>query len=328
MRRLLPPVAGLVLVALLGACASPAPQSSAGAPPAAPRPVGVQDPAVIPSSTGGPAPTCNARASLRPAGALPDPGRMPAGSTMARIVEAGRLRVGVDQNTYLFGYRNPESGQIEGFDIDVAREMARAIFGDPDKIQLVAITSAQRIPAVNGGDATAPGVDLVADTMTMNCDRWQKVNFSSVYYEAGQRVLVNRDSTVTGIDDLGGKKVCAATGSTSIQNIAAAKSHPVAVAVADWTDCIVLLQQGQVQAMSTDDTILLGMAAQDPNLKVVGARFTEEPYGIAIGKAATDLTRFVNGVLERMRSDGRLAAINNRWLGAGAPPVPSATYQD
>ena len=319
---------GFALLALLGACANPGRPDLATAPPARPQPVGVQDPAKIPSGTGASGPSCDPRASLRPPATLPDPGQMPAGSPMQKIYQNGRLRVGVDQNTYLFGYRNPSTGQIEGFDIDVAREVARAIFGDPDKIQLVSVTSAQRIPFVNGADGNPAQVDLVADTMTMNCARWQQVNFSSVYYEAGQRVLVSIDSKVTGIDDLGGKKVCAADGSTSIQNIAAAKSHPIPVSVADWTDCIVLLQQGQVDAMSTDDTILLGMAAQDPNLRLVGARFTEEPYGLAMAKNAPDLARFVNGVLARMRADGTLAAINSRWLGAGAPPVPSATYRD
>src|SRR5262249_19747594 len=160
--------------------------------------------------------------------------------------------------------------------------------------------SAQRIPVVNDGT-----VDLVAHTMTINCARLQQVSFSTVYYEAGQRVLVNRTSTARGMADLGGKKVCAAAGSTSIQNIQAAAAKPVPVSVQDWTDCLVLLQQGQVEAASTDDTILLGMAQQDPNTQLVGPRFTSEPYGLAIAKSAPELLRFVNGVLDRMRADGR-----------------------
>ncbi len=310
------------MIALAGCSTARTPSPGASAFPAV-RPLGVQDPAVIPSSSAGPAQTCDPRASLRPAGSLPAPGQMPAGSTMARIQQSGLLRVGVDQNTFLFGYRNPATGQIEGFDIDVAREIAKAIFGTPERIRLIAITSAQRIPYVQENK-----VDLVADTMTINCARLQLVNFSSVYYEAGQRVLVNKGSTARGIDDLGGKKVCAAAGSTSIQNIAARPSKPIPVSVLDWTDCVVLLQQGQVDAISTDDTILAGMAEQDPNLQLVGPKFTEEPYGMAISKDSPDLVRFVNGVLERMRRDGTLRAINERWLKENAPPVPSAAYQD
>jgi polar amino acid transport system substrate-binding protein len=164
--------------------------------------------------------------------------------------------------------------------------------------------------------------------MTITCERLQQVDFSSDYFDAGQRVLVLRDSTVTGIGDLGGKKVCATAGSTSIRNIAAAASRPIPVSVADWTDCMVLLQQGQVEAISTDDTILLGMAAQDPTTKLAGDRFTDEPYGIAVNKDANDLLRFVNGVLERIRADGTWAGIYGRWLSGPVPSPPPAGYRD
>ena len=177
------------------------------------------------------------------------------------------------------------------------------------------------------------GEDIVVDTMTMTCDRWQQVNFSTEYYHAGQRVLVKRNSPVKGMADLGGKKVCAAEGSTSIKNIAAnlAKTNPppVPVSVRDWTDCMVMLQQGQVDAMSTDDTILSGMQLQDPNdTQLVGAPFTDEPYGIAMSKNHPDLVRFVNGVLQKMRDDGTLHGIYVKWLQGNAPPTPpTAKYQ-
>jgi polar amino acid transport system substrate-binding protein len=322
-------VIGVCLVAVLGGCSDggqPTVGGSSSFPPA--RPPGVEDPAKVAAGSADLDTSCNPRASRRPPATMPAAGQMPAGSAMAAIAQRGRLIVGVDQNTYLFGYRNPASGQIEGFDIDVAREVARAIFDDPDRIQLVTMTSAQRIPAVAKGGGEPGQVDLVADTMTMNCARWGEVDFSSVYYEAGQRVLVNRDSPVRGIGDLGGKKVCAAAGSTSIRNIAAAASKPIPVSVPDWSDCLVLLQQGQVDAVSTDDTILSGLAAQDPNTHLVGARFSQEPYGLAISRNSPGLAAFVNGVLERMRRDGTLRAINTKWLKDNAPPVPDATYQD
>jgi polar amino acid transport system substrate-binding protein len=253
---------------------------------------------------------------------MPSAGAMPAGSAMRTIQDRGRLIVGVDQNTYLFGFRDAASGQIVGFDIDIAREVARAIFGDPDKIQLKAITSAQRIPYVSDGT-----VDLVADTMTINCARWKQVAFSTDYYNAGQRVLVAKSSPVKGIADLGGKKVCAAAGSTSIVNIANAASKPVPVAVSDWTDCLVLLQQNQIDAISTDDTILAGLAAQDPNLHLVGDPFTQEPYGLAMKKESADLVGFVNGVLDRMRADGTWGKLYAKWLGGPAPQPPAARYK-
>jgi polar amino acid transport system substrate-binding protein len=262
--------------------------------------------------------SCDPTASLRPAG----PPRVTPGSFMARIRARGYLIAGVDQNTYHFGFLNPLTGKIEGFDIDMVRAVAAAIFGNPDKVEYKAISDAQRIPAIQSG-----AVDIVAHTMTINCERLQQVDFSTVYYAAGQRVLVEADSPARGIGDLGGKKVCATTGSTSIANIAAAPSHPVPVAVPYWTDCLVLLQQGQVAAISTDDSILAGLAAQDPWTRIVGPRFTDEPYGLAISKQHPDFVRFVNAVLERLRGNGQWAASYAHWVGTPVPAPPPARYR-
>jgi len=313
-----------VLLCLLAACGSGTAVTSAPAGAAVvPRPLGVQDPAVIPSATAAAPATCDPRLSRRPPSTAPAAGQMPAGTTMATIQSHGRLVVGVDQNTYLFGFRDPSTGQIVGFDIDIAREIAKAIFGDPDKVQLVAITSAQRIPLVSSGK-----VDIVADSMTINCARLQQVAFSSDYFDAGQKILVAKNSPFKSIGDLGGKKVCAAAGTTSIQTLAEAPSKPIPIAVNDWTDCMVLIQQGQVDAISTDDNILAGMAAQDPGLQVVGDRFTDEPHGLAIKKENIDFVRFVNGVLDQMRSDGRWAGIYQKWMGAPVPAPPPSQYLD
>ncbi|HET6214556.1 MAG TPA: glutamate ABC transporter substrate-binding protein [Micromonosporaceae bacterium] len=317
----------IAAITVLGACggaAQPVPRR-ADASPVVPRPVGAKDPYAVPSTSAAPPASCDPRASLRPQGSRPAPGQMPAGSTMGRIVQRGRLIVGVDQNTYLFGFRDPLTGTLSGFDIDIAHEVARALFGDPDRIQFKAISSAERIPAIQNGD-----VDIVVRTMTMTCERLEQVAFSTEYFTAGQRVLVTRDSSVAGIADLGGKKVCATDGSTSIRTVAAAPSHPLPVAVTDWTDCLVMLQQGQVTAISTDDTILAGLAAQDLNTKVVGDKITSEPYGVAMAKDATDLVRFVNAVLQQLRDDGGWQQIYRKWLsGLGATPnPPPARYRD
>jgi polar amino acid transport system substrate-binding protein len=325
--KLLIAAAATALIPTLLAACSPANASSSPSPAAAavPLPPGVSYPSPSPAAAGAGSTTaaCNPYASsLRPVGVMPAPGHMPAGSTMAGIQHKGQLVVGVDQNTYKFGYRDPSTGQIVGFDIDMARAVANAIFGNrPDNIQFVAITAAQRIPYLQQHK-----VDLVADTMTVNCDRLKQVAFSTVYYNAGQSVLVRKDSDATGIASLGGKKVCAAAGSTSITNIAAEPSKPIPVAVLDWTDCLVMLQQGQVDAISTDDTILRGLAAQDPGTKLVGRNFTQEPYGLAMNLDAHDFVAFVNGVLQQMRGDGGWAAIYAKWLGTPVPAPPPAEY--
>lgn len=285
-----------------------------------PQPVGVE---INPPPPSGPAvqvPTCDPTESLRPI-PLPPPGQMPPGSTMRRIQDRGRLVAGVDQNTFLFGFRNPSTNALEGFDIDRVREIATAIFGDPDKVHYKVISSAERVDALVEGE-----VDIVVRTMTATCERWQKISFSATYYLAGQRLLVDKRATVSRLDDLAGQRVCAARGSTSIGKIASHPSKPVPVATDTWSDCLVMLQQGQVAAVSTDDTILAGMAAQDPNVKIVGERFTEEPYGIGVPKSNEDMVRFVNAVLEKSIRDRDWAASYARWLGptgqTASPPVP------
>jgi polar amino acid transport system substrate-binding protein len=246
---------------------------------------------------------------------------------MKAIQDRGKLVAGVSQDILLFGYQNPINNQLEGFDIDMIKQVARAIFGDENHIEYRAITSAQRIPLVQDGT-----VDIVALTMTINCERWKQIDFSSVYYDAGQRVLAPKSSGAQSLQDLSGKKVCAAAGTTSIDNITKSPAHPTPVSVAEFTDCLVLLQQGQVDAISTDDTILLGLAAQDPTLQVIGPKFTDEPYGLAINQSHPEFVRFVNAVLERMRQDGTWAGIHNKWLGrvsgGGAPSPPPAKYKD
>jgi polar amino acid transport system substrate-binding protein len=311
---------GVVALGLLAGCSGTGDNPTTTAPTfAPPMPVGVKDPAATPSAQAGGTTSCDVRhSSLRP-----EAGNPASGPTIAKIKARGRLIVGVNQNTFQFGFRDPQTGQIVGFDIDVIREIAKDLLGNPNAVQFKATTSAQRIPVVQSGE-----VDLVAQTMTINCERLKSVDFSSDYFDAGQRVLVPSTSPAGGIEDLGGKKVCAADGSTSIVNIGKAASHPIAVSVPDWTDCLVLLQQGQVDAISTDDTILQGMAKQDPNLKLVGPKFTDEPYGIAINKNANDLLRFVNGVLERIRADGTWKNIYHNWLSGDVPAPPPAGYRD
>jgi polar amino acid transport system substrate-binding protein len=239
---------------------------------------------------------------------------------MAKIRARGYLIAGVDQSTYHFGYLDPFNGQIEGFDIDMLHAVAAAIFGNPNKIKFVSLSDSQRIPAVQSGE-----VDIVAHTMTITCQRLQQVDFSTVYFDAAARILVPSDSLVTDLSGLGGKKACATTGSTSLGLLKAA-GNIVTVAVPYWTDCLVLLQQGGVAAISTDNSILAGLQAQDPFTKMVGPNLSNEPYGLAISKQHPDLVRFVNAVLGRMRADGQWAASYRHWVGTPVPAPPPAHY--
>jgi polar amino acid transport system substrate-binding protein len=309
---------------LLAGCGAGEEQAQRFAPTvAAVVPAGAQDNPAFPPGQATP-PSCDPLASLRPEGPLPAPGAMPPGSTMAAIVARGTLRVGVDQNLALFGFRDPKTGELLGYDIDYAREIARAIFGDPSRVAFHTVTSANREDVLARGE-----IDLIANSMTITCERKQRNHFSTNYFDSGQRIMVREDSGIRGPADLAGHRVCAPAGTTSIRTIADIPDS-VPVAVVDWTDCLVMLQQSQVDAISTSDSILIGLAAQDPTTKIVGDRFTLEPHGLAISLRNPDFVRFVNAVLERMRADGRWTAIYERWLTklGPTPAPPPARYVD
>ncbi len=210
------------------------------------------------SSAPGPATPCTA--SLRPPASMPAPGTMPARSFMAKIHRRGYLIAGVNAGLLDFGYLNPGTGKIEGFEIDLVREIARAIFGNPNAVRLVALTVTQREPFVEQGN-----VDIVVDAVTMTCARSHKVDFSTEYYDAKQRVLVASHSPAKSIADLAGRKVCASAGSTPIYVMEHLPYRPDVVPGTQAIDCFVALQQGRVDAISTDSSILLGFQAQDPN---------------------------------------------------------------
>lgn len=223
----------------------------------------------------------------------------------------------MDQNTLLFAYFNPLTGHLEGLEIDLLHELARAIFGNPNAIQFRAVTTSERTATVQQGT-----VDVVADAFTITCARRRAVDFSTVYYDAGQKLLVPRNSRATSLADMAGKRVCATSGSTSLQTLVQLQPRAIPFRVSQRTDCLVALQQGQVDAVTSDDSILLGFKAQDPDTKIIGARFADEPYGIAISKSHPDFVRFTNGVIAQLRANGGWHRIVSRWLG-GLGPVPA-----
>jgi polar amino acid transport system substrate-binding protein len=266
-------------------------------------------------------------ASLRPTGPLPNPMAMPAHSTMAAIQQRGYLIAGVDEDSYLFGYRNPSddanAAPLVGFDIAFVQLVAQAIFGDPNKVRYRTITKAERFSVLQNHQ-----VDLVADILTVDCERKKLIDFSADYFDAGQRVLVDKSSPVASIADLKHRRVCAAAGTTSLQTLAKPEYRLIPVSAVNWADCLVMLQQGQVDAISTTDLILLGIQAQDPYTKIVGPRMTYERHGLGIPQHEDDMVRFVNGVLEKAKADGTWMAIYRRWVGdqpgfsVTAPPPP------
>ena len=304
--------AALALVGVLTAC------STAYAPTPLPTPAASAAATTSPAPTTAAAPvTCdNATTSFSPLPSLPQAGTL--GGRLGEIVQRGYLVAGVSSDSLLLGSRNPLTNAIEGFDIDIVRELARAIFGDPNKVKFTVITAAQRIPALQ--DRT---VDVVARNMTMTCARWQQIAFSSEYYHSGQKVLVRKGSTATKLEDLGGQAVCAPLGTSSMAVLA---KYPDIKAVGSdtHTGCLVLFQQGQVAAITGDDTVLAGLAAQDPYAVVPKSDpITAEPYGLGFNKDDVTFVTYAKTVLEQLRSTGRWKAIYDTWLAGPLGPAPA-----
>ncbi len=283
-------------------------------------------PPAAPAAAAPAEPCTEVRESLAPDGPLPPPGAMPPGSTMAAIAARGRLIAGVDQGKYLVGYRNPLTGELAGSDIDIVRRIAAAIFGDPGRVQFVVFDIADRVRAIEQEQ-----VDVVVNNFTITCARQRSVEFSSAYQEATQRLLVPVGSGVREVEDLAGGRVCTSTGSTTERALAALPLGLEVVTEASIPDCVVRMQAGQVAAVSSDDVILAGLAAQDPQTEVVGRALDTARYGVGISPDSPDLVRFVNAVLERGRDDGSLEESFQRWLGEQldpVPPPPPARYRD
>ncbi|MGW1194249.1 glutamate ABC transporter substrate-binding protein [Streptomyces sp. NPDC002536] len=252
------------------------------------------------------------------------------GPAVQRIKSRGRLIAGVDQNSYHWGYRDPATGELSGFDIDLVHAIAKDLLGDPDKVIFIAVTTSQRIPALQQGK-----VDIIARTMTINCERAGQVAFSTAYFGTGQQLLKPKNSPISGFDgSLAGRRVCAAKGSTAETEL---KKNPHAASVLtvpNQLDCLVRLQLGQADAVLTDGALAAGQAAQDPSVGLVGKPFTTESYGVAMNLKDEDLVRRVNAVLEEFRrggGDSPWMQAYRKWLAADlkgitAPPEPK--YRD
>jgi ABC-type amino acid transport substrate-binding protein len=245
-----------------------------------------------------------------------------AGSTMAQIVERGKLTVGVKYDVPLFGLLDPVSRKVDGFDVALAKEIAKKLGLREDQIEFVEAISANRIPYLQEDKA-----DIIISTMTINAQRKEQIEFSRPYYLAGQSILVKKETTnINGINDLNGKRVCSAQGSTSETNIKEKAPQAELLSLQTYSACVSAMKDGRVDAVSTDDIILAGFAASDNTLKLVGGQFTQELYGVGIKKGKTDMAQFVSTLIGEMLADGRWEKLYNQYLGnvGGLPPAAEA----
>jgi ABC-type amino acid transport substrate-binding protein len=234
-----------------------------------------------------------------------------AGSTMDTIQKAGKLRIGVKFDVPQFGLLNPSTSKPEGFDVDMGNEIAKALGVTPEYVEAL---SANRIPFLNEDK-----VDIVFSTMTITAERKTQIDFSVVYYVAGQSFLTKKSRPLGSATS--GKKVCSAKGSTSEKNVKVYRPGFTVNLQDGYAQCFQLLQSDQVDAVTTDDNILLGFLKSDPaQFQLEGGTWTTEPYGAGIKKGKDDFVAFVDDIIKDMKSDGRWQAIYDKWIKAAGGP--------
>ncbi|MEE1753865.1 glutamate ABC transporter substrate-binding protein [Streptomyces sp. SP18CS02] len=245
--------------------------------------------------------------------------RLPDSPTWNRAKQRGYLVVGAKEDQPYLGEKDPATGVYSGFDIEIARMTAASLGFDPATVRFRTIASANRETAIQNGQ-----IDYYVGTYTINDNRKKLVGFAGPYYMAGQSLLVRTDENdIDGPQDLAGRTVCSAAGSTPYQRIEADYPQAVLVAYDTYSICVDNLLTFQVDAVTTDDTILLGYAAKAPDeLKVVGKPFSQEPYGIGVPRSDNALRFAVDDALEANEKDGDWKKAYDATLGLSGVPAP------
>jgi glutamate transport system substrate-binding protein len=233
--------------------------------------------------------------------------QFPADTTLGKIQERGEITIGVKFDVPPFGFKNPQTNEVEGFDVDMGRFIAEELGVEPKFIEAI---SDNRIPFLERGTT-----DLILSTMTINAERDTEIDFSEPYYIARGRILVPMGSDIKGLEDLAGKGVCTALGSTYEETIREDAPEADLKLVDTYSECLELLQNEAIDAISTDDVILTGMIIQDDTLEMVGDPLTTEPYGVGIKDGDKQLKGFVDGVLKKVEEDGRWEDTYQKWVG-------------
>ncbi|HXH34504.1 MAG TPA: glutamate ABC transporter substrate-binding protein [Plantibacter sp.] len=243
--------------------------------------------------------------------------------TYDAMVKADKVRIGVKEDQPGLGYLDAATGERSGFDIEVATWIAASLGFDADKIEFKAIPSANRESAIVNGD-----IDYYVGTYSITDKRKEQIDFAGPYFETGQGLLVAADNDeIKGEDDLAGKTVCSATGSTPIQNIKDNFPDTKTEEFDTYSQCVDALKDGKVDAVTTDQAILIGYAALEPDvLKVVGEPFSTELYGIGLPKGDDALRHFIN----TMFTDGgdTWTAIYDATLGLSGTKVSQPAVDD
>ncbi|MCX5203158.1 glutamate ABC transporter substrate-binding protein [Streptomyces sp. NBC_00237] len=249
---------------------------------------------------------------------------LPESATWEKAKRRGHVVVGAKEDQPYMGEKDPASGRYSGFDIEIAKMISASLGFDPASVQFRTIASANRETALQNGQ-----IDYYVGTYTINDKRKKLVGFAGPYYMAGQSLLVRTDENdIKGPKDLDGKRVCSAAGSTPYQRIQSDYPEADLVAYDTYSVCVDNLLTYQVDAVTTDDTILMGYAAKVPDeMKVVGAPFSKEPYGIGVPRPDSALRFAIDDALEAREKNGDWQKAYDVTLGLSgrkatpAPPI-------
>ncbi|GLF97997.1 glutamate ABC transporter substrate-binding protein [Streptomyces yaizuensis] len=246
--------------------------------------------------------------------------QLPGSPTWRKAERRGHFVVGAKEDQPYLGEKDPATGLYSGFDIEIARMLSASLGLDPDRIVFVTIASANRETALQNGQ-----IDYYVGTYTINDNRKKQVGFAGPYFMAGQDLLVRKDETgINGPDDLAGKRVCSATGSTPYQRIKADYPKAELVAYDTYSICVDNLLTYQVDAVTTDNAILTGYAAKVPDeLRVVGRPFSQEPYGIGVPRSDNALRFAMDDALEENERNGNWKKAYEATLGLSGVPAPT-----
>jgi glutamate transport system substrate-binding protein len=248
-----------------------------------------------------------------------------AGTTMATLLSKGKITVGVKFDQPGLGQKNPITNKVEGFDVEIAKQIALGIFGGSindieSKIEFKESTTPNREVFLENGT-----VDMVVATYTINDARKQRIDFAGPYYIAGQDIMVKaNDTSIKGVNDLAGKKTCSVRNSTPAANIKRLVPTADLTEFDQYSDCVQALRDGRVTSVTTDNSILLGFVAASPtDFKIVGNKFTEEPYGIGVKRGDDAFRTYINDRLEAIYANGEWAKLFAATLGKLGIPTPT-----
>ncbi len=230
-------------------------------------------------------------------------------NTFDEIIDRGYVIVGVKTDSFPFGFIDEETGNNDGFDIDVAKYIAKDLLGSDRKIQYVSVTPDTRIEAVTSGK-----VDMVIATMSITPQREYLIDFSKPYFAAGQTAVVNNDSEIHTFSDLKNKTIIIVLGSNSEKNIRNIIPTARIIGYKNYYDAYNALINGKGDALSTDDTILAGLIAGNDSYRLLKNRISKELY--AIGIKQTDDKKLKNNLdilITRMQNDGTIKELKQKW---------------